>query len=284
MKRKSTYWIGIAVVVLLMLAVVAFYLYDILAIGTPYTHNLFRSLALLCLLAGTLVKLINGRGRKSLEVYEKAYAEELGYAFKNKPLQRKKLLCACRLYNEANYRKSLKYLAQLFREAEFERDAVPVMLFAALCYTDAGVPTEAINVYYDLLKMDPNHALAHSNLGHLFSSEGKFELALQHYNKSIEIQPDNYTAYVNRADYYFNIQEYPNAIEDATRALIYKNNGQEAASLLTIIYALLGDEENRKKYYHLSITSGENPDRLNQAITYYLNENKEPMADVAEES
>ena len=279
MKKKTSNIIWIAVVILLIVGIIAFYLYDVIWVKTTYTKNLFRTIAIISLLLGTLLKLVNGSGRKSLEVYEKAYVNELGYAFKNKPFQRKKLLCACRLYDESNYRKSLKYLFQLLREVEFERDSIPVLLFIALCYTDAGVTDEAINVYYDLLKIDPNNPQVHSNLGGLFINEGDFESALHHYNKSIELKPDNYYAYINRANYYFRQNEYDNAIIDAKQALEFKNNGVEAAGLLTIIYALQGDEKNKKKYYHIAITSGKNPLDLNEAIQYYLNEQKIPSAE-----
>ena len=110
MKKKTSNIIWIAVVILLIVGIIAFYLYDVIWVKTTYTKNLFRTIAIISLLLGTLLKLVNGSGRKSLEVYEKAYANELGYAFKNKPFQRKKLLCACRLYDESNYRKSLKCL------------------------------------------------------------------------------------------------------------------------------------------------------------------------------
>ena len=279
MKKKTSNIIWIAVVILLIVGIIAFYLYDVIWVKTTYTKNLFRTIAIISLLLGTLLKLVNGSGRKSLEVYEKAYVNELGYAFKNKPFQRKKLLCACRLYDESNYRKSLKYLFQLLREVEFERDSIPVLLFIALCYTDAGVTDEAIKVYYDLLKIDPNNPQVHSNLGGLFINEGDFESALHHYNKSIELKPDNYYAYINRANYYFRQNEYDNAIIDAKQALEFKNNGVEAAGLLTIIYALQGDEKNKKKYYHIAITSGKNPLDLNEAIQYYLNEQKIPSAE-----
>ena len=279
MKRKNSNTIWIAVIILLMVGIIAFYLYDVIWLKNPYTKNLFRTAAIVCLLLGTLVKLIYGSGRKSLEVYEKAYANELGYAFKNKPFQRKKLLCACRLYDESNYGKALKYLFQLLQEVEFERDSVPVLLFIALCYTDAGVTEEAIKAYYELLKIDPKNSQVHSNLGGLFIQEGDFETALKHYNKSIEFNPKNYFAYLNRANQYFRINEFENAISDAKQALEFKNNGVEAASLLTVIYALQGDEENKKKYYHISITSGEKPEDLNEAISYYLHEKSIPSED-----
>lgn len=276
MKMKIVNIILCVVVIAAIIGVAGAYLFDVFYRKTPFDKNLFRTLAIVFFLLGTLVRLLGGKGRKELEVYERAYAKELGYAFKNKPMQRKKLLCACRLYDEGNYSKSLKYLFQLLREAEFERDCVPVYLFIAICYTDANCPDDAIKAYYELLKLDPNHAQAHSNLGGQLIKVGAFKAAVEHYNKSIEINPDNYFAYINRANYYFRINEYDNAIPDAEKALEIKNNGAEAASLLAIIYALKNDDENKKKYYHIAIASGKRPEDINQAIEYFMNENNIP--------
>lgn len=279
MKRKTTNTVFIVLVILLIVGIIAFYLYDVIFNKTPYMHNLFRTLAVVFLLLGTLVRLINGSGRKSLDIYEKSYQDEIGYAFSDKPFLRKKLLCACRLYDESNYRKALKYLFELLREAEFERDTTACLLFIALCYADAGVNSEAIQAYRELLKIDPKNAQVHSNLGILLIAEGDFESALEHYNESIKIKPENYYAYINRANYYFRMNDYENAISDAKQALEYKNNGTEAASLLTIIYALKNDEENKKHYYHIAITSGKNAQDLNTAIEHYLNEQSIPSGE-----
>lgn len=283
MKRNKSTYIWTAVVILAILAVIGLYIYEVVWLKKPFTENLFRAVMIVCLLLGTLARLIRGGRRQSLEIYEKAYEKELRYAFRDRPMQRKKLLCACRLYNESNYRKALKYLYQLLKEAKIERDAVPVLLFIALCYTDAGVPGEAIEVYYELLKMDRRNAQAHSNLANLLLGEGDYENALKHINLSIEYQPDNYYAYMNKANYYFKIHDYDQSAEASRQALVYKNNGMEAASLLTIIYALQGDEENRKKYYHISITSGRHPEDLDAAIDYYLNEVNQKEAAAFEE-
>lgn len=268
-KRKIAVTVLIIVVII---GLIGFYLFDVFYSKTPYKENLLRVISTLCVLVATLIRVHRGTQRASLDFYEKFYEKEIGYAFKNKPLQKNKLLCACRLYNESNYRKALKYLFQLLKEAEFDRDMVSVLLFIALCYTDAGATEEAIKVYYDLLKIDSNNATAHSNIGHLHIKQGDFESALMHYNKSIEIKPDNYYAYSNRANYYFRTDDFDSAIEDAKKAIEIKNNGVEAASLLTIIYALRGDEENKKKYFHIAVTSGKSPEEINDAIKYYSEE------------
>jgi len=273
--KKAPRYILTAVVVLLMLAIVGLYLYEVLVLKKPYTENLLRCIVIFFGGIGTLVKLWNGQGRRrSLSFYEKAYRQELGKAFQNKPSLRKKLLCAYRLYNEDNYRKALKYLYQLLKAAESREDTCAVLLLIALCYTDTNVPQEAIKAYEKLLQVDLYHAQSHSNLGLLYVKVGEFEKARQHYDSAVRYDSKNYYAYANRANYYFRIGEYENALPDAARALEIKNNGVEAASLLTIIYALQGDEENKKKYYHIAIASGKRPEDLNAAIEYYLKENE----------
>lgn len=275
MKKSKANIIIILFLLLLLIGLIAFYLYDVICLNTPYTRNLFRAAAIACLLLLIMLRVISGGRRKGLEAYEAAYAKELGDAFADRPFHRKMLLCACRLYDEDNYGKALKYLFKLLLQAISKTDSVPIFLFIALCYTDIGAGTEAVQAYSDLLKLDPDNAQAHSNLGSLLAGIGDFEGALEHYNRSIELRPDNYYAYINRANYHFRKGEYEFAITDAKQALEFKNNGVEAASLLTVIYALQDDFDNKKYYYHLAITSGKKPMDLDQAIEYFLSENKE---------
>ena len=133
-----------------------------------------------------------------------------------------------------------------------------------------GLNEQAIATYYKLLELDYRHEQAHSNLGLIYVHEGNYEMAVKHFNESIRCQPDNYYAYINRASCYFRQADYDNAEKDAKKSLEFKNNGIEATSLLTIIYALKGDIENKKKYFHISVANGKNPDDINEAIEYYM--------------
>jgi len=268
--KKRTFWISF--LTLMIFVIIAIYLYDVIHAGTPYINNLFKVVGLICAYILSIVRIANQSGRNALSVYEKLYSEQLGTAFKDRPSLRKKLLSACRFYDESNYKKAFKCLYSLLEEAETKKDSAPVLFFLALCYTDAGVPNEAVKAYNELLKIDPCNAQAHSNLGGVYINTGDYEAALFHYNKSIEYMPENYYAYVNRANFYFRVEDYRSAVYDAKQALAFKNNGSEAANLLAIIYALVGDEENKRKYYHLAITAGTPPEKLNRAIKYYLSE------------
>lgn len=266
---------------LLIAGIAGFYLYDVIWLGTPFTKNLFRTLLLIAMLLCTLIRIVNGFGRRSLDEYERIYEKELGYAFKNKPFLRKQLVCACRYYNESNYRKALKTLFRLYKKAESERDGVPILLFIAVCYSDMGLEDVAIKFYYKLLEFDPSHAQAHSNLGCLFMSIGENEMAIRHFDASIEFDPAFQNAFSNRATCYFRMNDFESAIADAKRALELKNNHREAANLLAIMYAMQGDEDNKRKYYHIAITSGADPEKLDSTIERFMHEIDEDASEDA---
>lgn len=274
MQKKTVRVLVILFVILCIVGVIGFYFFDVFYNKTPYTENLFRMVLITAGLIITLLRVLFSNRRQSLSFYEKGYEKEIGQAFKGSAL-RNKLLCAVRLYNEDNYNKALKYLWELYPKAENQRDAVAVLLFVALCYTDMGLNEEAIKAYYKLIELDHRHEQAHSNLGLIYVHEGNYEMAIKHFDESIRCQPDNYYAYVNRANCYFRQADYDNAEKDALKSLEFKNNGSEAASLLTIIYALRGDTENKKKYFHISVVNGKNPDDINEAIEYYMKAQKD---------
>ncbi|MBR5137669.1 MAG: tetratricopeptide repeat protein [Clostridia bacterium] len=275
MKNKKLQAILVTFVSLLIFCIIGFYLYEVLYLKVPYDQHLYRTITTVFVLIGTIIKTCKGgrKRRKSLKFYEEAYKEHLGTAFDNQPRYRIKLLNACRLYDESNEKKAISELTKLNNFAITSRDYAAIWFFLGLCYSELELLTNAIESYRKTIEYDPNNASAHSNLGQILVNIGDFELAIHHFDKSIEADPNNYYAYNNKATAYFKLGDYEMAIKNATKALEFKNNGAEAASLLTIIYALFGDEENKQYYYHLAITSGKNPNSLNFAIQHFLHEN-----------
>lgn len=280
MKQKLTRIISITIICLAMASVVVFYIYDVAFVKNPPTKNLFKAIVIFVGLLTTLFKIVNITGRKnSLAMYEKAYEEYIGYAFRDNPSAKKKLLRGVRFYDEDDYGKALKCLQELLGEAKTERDRVPVLLFMALCYEGGRMRDAAIETYCEILAYDFNHSTAHNNLGMLYVGKGDYDKALNHYNKAIACKHDYFAAYNNRANYYFLVKDYDAAIEDAKKALEIKNNMVQAASLLAIIYALRCDTENKNKYYHIAVMAGRPPEELDSVIDYYMNE---AMAEEAE--
>jgi len=64
MKRKHTKTAFIILLLLMIVGIVAYYCYDVFVAKTHYMENLFRTLALVFLLLGTLIRLTAGGGQK----------------------------------------------------------------------------------------------------------------------------------------------------------------------------------------------------------------------------
>lgn len=273
MKRRATAIILRIAIILGILGTTAAYIYDIYANSTPIRENLFKALSIVFALLGIYAKLFvrrGRRGRKNLAFYEKSYKNELGRAFADEPRLRRKLVSAVRLYNEDNFRKALKYLSDLYKKADASGDRLPVMLFTALCYSDSGYAEEAVQIYLRMLEIDRCNDRVHSNLGFQLMRLGNYSLALEHYEKAVEFNPDSYFAYINRGNCYFRQDDYENAERDALRALEIRGNGKEAASLLAILGALRNDEEARKKYTRIYVNNGGDGEGLKEAIAHYM--------------
>jgi tetratricopeptide (TPR) repeat protein len=60
---------------------------------------------------------------------------------------------------------------------------------------DPATMEEAISSYKKVLKLDPNYAPAHINLGTLYYNQSDYELAEEHYRKAIECDPRYALAY-----------------------------------------------------------------------------------------
>lgn len=90
LKRKIIYSLIAIIAVLGLVTMIGVYVYDVVYNHTPFAENLFRVIAVSLVLLATLLKSTRGGYRNGLDLYEKTYANELGCAFQNKPMARKK--------------------------------------------------------------------------------------------------------------------------------------------------------------------------------------------------
>lgn len=69
--------------------------------------------------------------------------------------------------------------------------------YAFACSLEEGAPIEARAAYQRVLKLEPQHADAHINLGRMLHDAGELEEAERHYRAAIAAQPKNATALYN---------------------------------------------------------------------------------------
>ena len=255
--------------VLVIIAIVGLYFYDLFVNHTEPTSNLFRTLSVVCICIAGLIRSFSDKSRRSLDFYDKQYPDILKDAFTSQPFWRNKLLCAVRLYNENNYDKALKYLLDLKHRCNSAQDHYAVNLFAALCFTDMKLYEHAQTIYQQLINMDIANSRIFSNLGNVQMKSGEHLKALQNYQHALYYDRDNAYAHNNIAQAHFQMHEFQEAIPYALKALEINPKLHQASALLAIIYTLLGDRENSEKYFHIAISSGRDPKDLKEAIEYY---------------
>ncbi len=253
--------------VLTMVGMAAFYLYDIFANGTPPMRHIFRTLAVEFLCLANLLRA--GHPRMNLKFYAAQYQDILEHAFADQPFWKNKLLCAVRLYNEENYPKALKYLADLKGRCRAGEDHYAVNLFAALTLTDMGLYEQAQKLYQALINMELATSQVYSNLGQVQNAMGEREKALRSYEYALDYDRDNAYAYNNIAQAHFQMHNLSEAIPYAEKALEINPKLHQASALLAITYHLLDDKENGEKYFHIAISSGRDPKELKEAIEFY---------------
>lgn len=265
--------------VLVLIAAVSLCIYEFIQNQTISSRTLVRGGLVVAFTIISFIRTFQSRGRQSLEFYEQQYSEILGDAFSENPLDRKKLLCAVRLYNENRFEKALKYLADLKSKANLNADHFAVDLFSALCFTDMHLYEQAIRIYKNMVATGRATSDIYSNYGLVLLNTGDYKNAIYYYKIAVEQDPTNAIAYNNIAQAHFHLQEFDEAISYAKQALDINIKLKPASSLLAIIYSLISDKENANKYFHMAINSGQNPQELKEAIEYFQTAQFDPDDD-----
>lgn len=256
--------------VLIIIFCVGFYLYNTYVNGDNSSYNLMRLILLIAICVTGILR--TGQPRhKSLSFYEKSYNKELRSAFADDKKSRRQLIKAFRLYNEMNFPKAIKILADLKSKRQQPDDYFSVGLCLALCLTDIQLYDDALNEYEELLSRQLETSTIYNNIGHIHARLGKKQEAIKYYQRSLTLSPDNAFAHVNIANMYFEENDFNMAIPYAKKALNINSKLQQASNLLAIIYALKKDKENADRYFHMAISNGSNPRELKNAIQYYQN-------------
>jgi tetratricopeptide (TPR) repeat protein len=69
----------------------------------------------------------------------------------------------------------------------------------AILYSDQGDNDKAIESYQKAIDINPSDATAFVNMGNAYSAKGDNDKAIEYYQKAIDINPSYADAFVNRA-------------------------------------------------------------------------------------
>jgi len=91
-------------------------------------------------------------------------------------------------------------------------------------YRDIKLYNDAIDMFKDILKINPNHSIAYSRIGVIYGKIGNFNLAFENLNKAISLDSKNYQAIADRGYAYMLTGNNSQAIKDMTTAISLKSD------------------------------------------------------------
>ncbi len=183
--------------------------------------------------------------------YEDKYGYLLREGFQKNKSIRRKFFKATQYYDNQQYDDALQLFSALEKKCTDYQEHTAVFLMEGLCYHYKQMWNHEIAAYQAVLEQEPSYSRAWSNLGHVYFTAGKTNLAKEAYTKALACDPSNEYAYANLAVLYLHTGEYEQALDYALHALQQNQRLAAAASAASAAYANLGDRENAMKYCNL---------------------------------
>jgi tetratricopeptide (TPR) repeat protein len=114
---------------------------------------------------------------------------------------------------------------------------------------DPGHQTQAIEMYQQVLNLDPDHAAAHINLGTLHYNRQEYPLAERHYRHAIEVDPRYALAYFDLGNVLDETGRVTEAIQTYSTALQLAPTYADAHYNLALAYEKIKEPRNALKHW-----------------------------------
>ncbi len=142
---------------------------------------------------------------------------------------------------------------------------------------EKGKMEEAIDNYNKSILLVPNDADTYCFRGITYAKIGKYQQAIDDYAQAIRLKPRNADLYITRGNAYYEISKYQQAIDDFDKAIRLKPDYAEAYNNKGLAYGKLGQYQQAVNNFSEAIR--QKPDYTdafnNRGFAYLLLENKE---------
>lgn len=129
---------------------------------------------------------------------------------------------------------------------------------------------EAIEIYDQIIKIDPNNYEAQNNLGVIYNQRGEKEKAINYYKKAVEINPDFIKGHSNLALIFYNLGDLKNSIKHHVKFLQLKSKNvitsSDIDSVINNLAKKLQDQDQIPTFF-------------DNATTMHITENKNSIVD-----
>jgi len=112
-----------------------------------------------------------------------------------------------------------------------------------------GKHQEAIESFKQAIRINPDHANAHYNLGTAYDELGKYEDAIVSYKQALMINPDDASTHYNLGLAYYNLGKYEEAIESYKQAIRIDPDYADAHNNLGFAYQKSGKYQEEIESY-----------------------------------
>ncbi len=112
-----------------------------------------------------------------------------------------------------------------------------------LALAEMGRQDEAMEQYYEALKINPIYHKAFNNLGNLYEKEGRYEEAISVYENVLERKPTYVSANYNIANIYMKFGDFKKAENHYVTALIFKPDHVKSIANLAVLMMKQGRSE-----------------------------------------
>jgi tetratricopeptide (TPR) repeat protein len=130
---------------------------------------------------------------------------------------------------------------------EFER----MLLGYVAAMANVGKQKEAIESFKQAIRINPDDALAHYNLGGDYYDSGKHEEAIESYKQALRIDPGFAQAHYNLGFAYYTSGKYKEAMESYKQALMINPDLALAHNNLGYAYVDINDRDSALEQYEI---------------------------------
>jgi len=117
---------------------------------------------------------------------------------------------------------------------------------------------EAIDYFNKSIKLNPDNSLTYHLRGLCYAYLKKFELSLSDFNKSIQLDPQNPVGYNNRGNNYLNMGKFDQALDDLNKSIQLDPNSALAYSNRGITYSKINKINKAINDFNKSIQLNKN--------------------------
>jgi serine/threonine protein kinase/Flp pilus assembly protein TadD len=178
-----------------------------------------------------------------------------------------------RLFIEANYarfierdrEKRLSIVQQAAQKYPKEKD---FHAWLGVIYRADGKYEKALEEYNKVLELDPNYGEAHNELGYLYADMRNFEKSIEHFKKYASLNPEDANPLDSMAEGYFLMGRLDEAIAKYKEALEIKPDWQGTSLKIGYIYALKEDYPEAMKWIDKDIAIATSPGTKREGYLY----------------